>query len=124
MNIQVDYYYQKKGLLLNQKQLKKKQKLEKKGQSAKLQVGKKILGVDVVAEVGKQKQSYRDQDASRTGTSLNIKKRFKDDKGGVSAEFFKTKDKDPFGSEKTKGFNVGLTYKLPYNKGGLSPKQS
>lgn len=114
----------KKGTVVKPEIAKEETETGKKRQSAKLQVGRKILGFDVVGEVGKQKQSFRDQEASRKGASLNITKRFKDDRGGVSAEFFKTKDKDPLGSEKTKGFNVGLTYKLPFNKGGLTPKQS
>ena len=53
--------------------------------------------------------------------SIKMKK-FKDDKGGVSAEFFKRKDKDPFGSEDSKGFNVGATF--TFEGGGLSEKQA
>ena len=114
----------KKGTVIKPEIAKEETETGQKRESAQLKVGKKILGFDVVGEVGKQKQSFRDQEASRKGASLNITKKFNKDRGGIGAEFFTKKDKDPFGSEKTKGFKVGATFKLPFNKGGLSPKQS
>lgn len=92
--------------------------------SKKLSVGKKILGLDVVGEIGKQKQTSGNQKASRQGASLNITKKFDKDRGGFGAEFFKTTDKNNFGSEKKSGFKVGASYTLPFQKGGLTPKQS
>lgn len=112
-----------KGTVIKPEIAKEETESGVKRESAQLKVGKKILGVDFVGEVGKQKQSYKDQKASTKGASLNITKRFDKDRGGFGAEFYTKKDKNIGGSEKTKGFNVGLTYKLPFNEGGLTPKQ-
>ena len=112
----------KKGTVIKPEIAKEETETGKKRESAQLKVGKKILGFDVVGEVGKQKQSFRDQEASRKGASLNITKKFDKDRGGIGAEFFTKKDKDPFGSEKTKGFKIGATY--TFEGGGLSEKQS
>lgn len=109
-----------KGTVIKPEIAKEETESGVKRESAQLKVGKKILGLDVVGEVGKQKQSYKDQKASTKGASLSVTKRFDKDRGGFGAEFFTKKDKNIGGSEKTKGFKIGATYKLPFNEGGFT----